>query len=169
MAFEPRPGLVIRYDFLWKEEDLAGLRDGRKDRPCAIILATKPKDDGLRDVILCPITHSPPKEGESAVEIPYKMARHLKLDDERCWIKTHQVNTVEWGADYLPYGVVPARKGQWVFGQLHHAIGRKAFEQVRENSRKRILENVRRETDPYLKKTLATMRKSRDDTNKDRE
>ena len=82
MAFEPRPGLVIRYDFLWKEEDLAGLRDGRKDRPCAIILATKPKDDGLRDVILCPITHSPPKEGESAVEIPYKMARHLKLDDD---------------------------------------------------------------------------------------
>ena len=152
VLFDPKPGLVIRFDFLWKEEARAGSEQGRKDRPCAIILATKPKEDGVRDVVLCPITHSPPREGETAVEIPPKLARHLKLDDERSWIKTHQVNTVEWEKDRLPYGVVPAHPGQWVFGQLHHAIGKQAFEQVRENATRKRLRNVRREDDAFLKK-----------------
>ena len=112
MLFEPKPGLVIRFDFLWKEEESAGHTDGRKDRPCAIILATRPKEGGTRDVILCPITHSPPQKSESAIEIPVKLARHLKLDDERSWIKTHQINTVEWDRNRLPFGVVPALLGE---------------------------------------------------------
>lgn len=144
MSFEPKPGLVIRYDFLWKEEVLAGYEDGRKDRPCAIILTTKPKDDGSCEVVLCPVTHSPPKEGESAVEIPHKMARHLKLDDDKMWIKTHQVNTLTWEKGRLPYGVVPAHQGQWFFGRLHKSLGQKAFEQVRDNFNTKKLKNVRR-------------------------
>ena len=174
MSFEPKPGLVIRYDFLWKEEERAGHTEGRKDRPCAIILATSPKEDGSRDVILCPITHAPPLDGESAVEVPYKMARHLSLDDDRCWIKTRQVNTVVWEKDHLPFGVVPAHTGQWVFGQLHHALGKQAFEQVLENSRNKILENVRREPDPYLQEKLKAARanlknKSKDKGRKDKD
>lgn len=147
MVFEPRPGLVIRYDFLWKEEELAGQEHGRKDRPCAIILASKQRDDESRNVILCPITHSPPSPGESAVEIPPAVARNLNLDSEQSWIKTHQVNTVQWHKDYIPYGVVPAYEGQWAFGQLPYELGKQAFEQVHEQSRQRSLENVRRDHD----------------------
>lgn len=158
MPFDPKPGLVIRYDFLWKEEEREGYSEGRKDRPCAIIVTTTPKDDGHRDVILCPITHSPPKIGESAVEIPYKMARHLKLDDEQCWIKTHQVNTVIWDKDHLPFGVTPAHKNQWAFGLLHKTLSMQAFNQVYDNNRKRTLKNVRREANPDLKKMLKTLR-----------
>ena len=58
MYFDPKPGLVIRYDFLWKEEECTGLIDGRKDHPCAIIVATKPKEDGNPDVFSAPLpTH----------------------------------------------------------------------------------------------------------------
>ena len=36
---EPRPGLVIRFSYLWKPEADAGRVEGVKDRPCAIVLA----------------------------------------------------------------------------------------------------------------------------------
>ena len=38
----PLPGLVIRYSFLWSREARAGATEGRKDRPCAIVVATGP-------------------------------------------------------------------------------------------------------------------------------
>lgn len=136
---------MIRYDFLWKEEQQAGREQGAKDRPCAIILTSKQHEDGSKDVVLCPITHSPPQHGESAVEIPPKVARYLRLDDERSWIKTDQVNTVQWEKDRIPYGVTPAHPQQWIFGNLPRQLGRKAFEQVREKSHDRTIQNVRRD------------------------
>ena len=145
MAIDPRPGLVIRYDFLWKEEQIAGHDGGIKDRPCAIVLMSKDHEDGGKDVVLCAITHSPPGHGETAVEIPNKVARHLGLDDARSWIKTDQVNTVRWEKGRIPFGVTPARKGQWAFGSLPQALGRKAFDQVREKSRDRSLRTVKRD------------------------
>ena len=35
---EPEVGLVISHSHLWKEEEEQGLVEGRKDRPCAIVL-----------------------------------------------------------------------------------------------------------------------------------
>lgn len=34
-------GLVISYSYLWKEEEKQGLVEGRKDRPCAIVLTVE--------------------------------------------------------------------------------------------------------------------------------
>ena len=34
-----RQGLVIRYDFLWPEEQAAGKQEGVKDRPCVVVAA----------------------------------------------------------------------------------------------------------------------------------
>ena len=43
---EPKPGLVIRYDYLWADDAAAG-RDAGKDRPACLIAAsdatTKPR------------------------------------------------------------------------------------------------------------------------------
>ncbi|MGH8294414.1 MAG: hypothetical protein ACRETZ_02760 [Steroidobacteraceae bacterium] len=40
MSFpDPRPGLVIRYAYLWKREHDAGREEGSKGRPCAIVLS----------------------------------------------------------------------------------------------------------------------------------
>lgn len=159
MALDPKPGLVIRYDFLWKEEERAGREEGVKDRPCAIVLATRAREDGSREVVLCPITHAPPHAGETAVAIPPKVAGHLGLDDARSWIKTHQVNTVRWEKDRLPYGVTPVRAGQWAYGMLPQQLGRQAFEQVRERSREKTLENVRRDADEMPRWKRAAQKK----------
>ena len=42
MAYpEPEVGLVISYSYLWSDEAADGHVDGRKDRPCAIVMAVQ--------------------------------------------------------------------------------------------------------------------------------
>jgi hypothetical protein len=36
----PAAGLVISYDYLWHDQHVAGAQEGRKTRPCAIVVAT---------------------------------------------------------------------------------------------------------------------------------
>jgi hypothetical protein len=83
---EPEAGLVISYSYLWKEEEEErGQTEGRKDRPCAIVLAVDdpdPKADGRTQVAVAPITHSPPHDPNVAVEIPLRVKEHLGLDSE---------------------------------------------------------------------------------------
>ena len=58
---EPRPGLVIGYAFLWREEAERGIEEGRKDRPCVIVLAVR--EIGLQThVTVAPITHAAPAD-----------------------------------------------------------------------------------------------------------
>lgn len=146
MALEPKPGLVVRYDFLWKEDATAGQESG-KDRPCAIVLASTEKDDGSRTVLLCAITHSPPSDGETAVEMPPAVAKHLGLDDEPCWIKTDQVNLLDWQKGRIPYGISQARKGEWSYGEIPAALGQRVTQQISEKARAKSLQTVRRDTD----------------------
>lgn len=145
MTIDPKPGLVIRYDYLWRDEYDAGRIDGAKDRPCAIILAAKPRKDGHRDVVLCAITHTPPKDGESAVEIPVAVARHLGLDDDRSWIKTHEANVLTWEKGRVPFGITPVEPGKWTFGLLPYQLAKSAFDQVSFRIRTRSISTVRRD------------------------
>lgn len=144
MALEPKPGLVVRYDFLWKEEQRAGVESG-KDRPCAIVLTSTERPDGSKDVLLCAITHTPPGKGETAVKVPAAVANHLGLDESPSWIKTDQVNRLVWEKGRIPYGISPAAKGEWTFGMVPQALGRQVFEQVRDKARQRTLRTVDRE------------------------
>ncbi|MGB0696156.1 MAG: hypothetical protein ACPGOY_10945 [Rhodospirillaceae bacterium] len=125
--FEPSNGLVIRYDFLWKSEDSKGQEHGIKDRPCAIILTSKPSEDGSRKVVVCPITHSTPKGGHS-LEIPPKVSRHLGLDSQKSWIRTNEVNVFTWNRGQVPVGVTQASREKWEFG----FIPSKLFYQLRD-------------------------------------
>ena len=61
----PKPGLVIRYSYLWARERDKGREEGVKDRPCAVLLATTTEQGDLR-VIVLPITHVPPNENPKA-------------------------------------------------------------------------------------------------------
>lgn len=81
----PRPGLVIRYSYLWAREHDQGREEGIKDRPCAVLLATRTDEGDLR-VIVLPVTHSPPLDPEGAIEIPAPTKRRLGLDDGQSWI-----------------------------------------------------------------------------------
>ena len=65
---EPKPGLVLRYDYLWTHEAAAG-QDQGKDRPACLVAAT----DALvrpRHVVLLPITHTPPSGEKNG--LPYR-------------------------------------------------------------------------------------------------
>lgn len=103
---EPEVGLVISYSYLWKEEEERGLVEGRKDRPCAIVLAVDhpdPEAGGRKQVAVVPITHSRPRDLEVAVEIPLRVKQHLGLDSECSWVIMDEVNVFTWpGFDLRP-------------------------------------------------------------------
>ena len=138
---------MVRYDFLWKEQQRAGI-EGGKDRPCAIVMTTAERPDGSKDVLLCAITHSPPGKSETAVKIPPAVAKHLGLDHEQSWIKTDQVNRLTWEKGRIPYGISQAHKGEWSFGMIPRGLGEQVFAQVREKARSRTLAAVDRDIPP---------------------
>ena len=116
---DPVPGLVIGYAYLWHEEARRGEEEGRKDRPCVIVLSVVPDESGAV-VTVAPVTRSPPVDPAAAVELPAETKRRLGLDDARSWIVVGEVNRFRWpGPDLRPipgsdpprfdYGLLPAR------------------------------------------------------------
>jgi hypothetical protein len=90
----PRPGLVIRYSYLWSQEAAAGREEGIKDRPCAIVLAVR--REGETKVYVLPVTHAPPANPNDAVELPAQVKARLGLDDQRSWIVVTETNSFVW-------------------------------------------------------------------------
>ena len=116
---EPEVGLVIRYDFLWSHEREKGFDNGVKDRPCVVVTAIVRKADGATEVLLAPITHSPPEDGTAAIEVPAKVGKRLGLDEERSYIVADETNSVAWD----DAGIVPAEPGQrWAYGRIPKAL-----------------------------------------------
>lgn len=110
----PSVGTVIRYSYLWEREHGQGAEEGRKDRPCAIVvMSTDAK------CYVCPITHTSPDPelGQIAIEIPKSVNDHLGLDDDQSWVIVSEMNVFRWpGPDVRPmereegaYGRVPYR------------------------------------------------------------
>ena len=98
---KPEPGLVICYSYLWHDQHLSGAREGRKARPCAIVVATT-DDDGDVRVYVVPMTHSKPDD-PYAVEVPSAAKRRLGLDEAPSWIVTSELNRFIWpGYDLRP-------------------------------------------------------------------
>jgi hypothetical protein len=91
----PRPGLVIRYSYLWKREADAGREEGVKDRPCAVVLAIEAAEGHSR-VIVLPITHSPPRPPDEGIELPQPTKQRLRLDHERSWVVVSEANHFTW-------------------------------------------------------------------------
>ena len=125
---EPCEGLVVRYAYLWHREHKAGLEEGNKERPCAIILSVVEKD-GRRRVTVVPVTHTPPGPSEEAIEIPAVTKARLGLDSERSWIVVGEINRFLWaGPDLRPipgrdvstvaYGMLPPT----LFARLRKAV-----------------------------------------------
>jgi hypothetical protein len=146
---DPEQGLVIRYDYLWRDEAARGRQEGTKVRPCAIVIARTGEGEEAR-VWLAPITHTPPSNPKGAVEIPAKVKQHLGLDEQRSWIIADELNGVAWGDP----GIVPAKRTQWEYGflppKLTKAIVDKTLEQQQSQKLKisdRVLIEKRRARD----------------------
>jgi hypothetical protein len=114
----PEPGLVISYAYLWHREYQAGQQEGRKDRPSVIVLAVERERNGAIIVTVLPITHTPPCDAASAIEIPSPIKRHLGLDLDRSWIVVSEGNEFLWpgydlrrrlDSDRYEYGFLPPR------------------------------------------------------------
>lgn len=99
---DPAPGLVICYAHPWHDEHRAGIEEGRKDRPCAIVVA---RQDAAGDisVVVVPITRTQPAPERRPVALPRTVRRHLGLDDQPSWIVTDELNQFTWpGYDLHP-------------------------------------------------------------------
>lgn len=108
---EPRPGLVIRYAYLWRDEARTGRDEGAKDRPCVIVLAVENQPGG-RMVTVAPMTHSPPRTAGDAVELPELTKQRLGLDGDRSWVVVTEVNRFVWPGPDLR----PVTAGRWDYG-----------------------------------------------------
>lgn len=127
----PEPGLVISYSFLWSDEAAEGHAEGRKNRPCAIVLTVAP-DPASQDaprVYVVPITHRRPDDPGAALELPQRVKRHLGLDDQPSWVVLDELNTFVWpGFDLRP---VPGKPGQFAYGFLPPRLFAQLLEKMR--------------------------------------
>ncbi len=141
---KPENGLVIRYDFLWGEESRRGHESG-KDRPCAIVISSKPNEEGDQVITVAPITHTEPTAEDLAIELHPQTCRRLGLDDERMWIKTDELNLFTWEEGRIPFGITPTSKGKWSYGILPPDTYKKMIESIMEHRRKGIIEFTNRD------------------------
>lgn len=100
----PRPGLVVRYRYLWRREARAGREDGSKDRPCAVVMVVEGAAGERPRVLVLPVTHTEPRDpGTEAVEIPAATKRRLGLEEARSWLVLSEANDFRWpGPDLCP-------------------------------------------------------------------
>ena len=112
----PKPGLAIHSSFLWSHEQDAGAVEATKDRPCAIVVASRKDERGEIRTLVAPITHAPPEDPEDSLEIPAAVARTLGLDGDRHWLRLDELNRFAWpGYDLRP---IPGRPGRYDYGLL---------------------------------------------------
>jgi hypothetical protein len=96
-------GHVLRYSYLWHWQHLEGREEGDKDRPCLVLALVTMLEDGAPVVRVLPITHTPPKNAQEALEIPATVKNRLRLDEERSWIILTESNRFAWpGPDLRP-------------------------------------------------------------------
>ena len=109
---DPKPGLIVRYDYLWSHE-AAGGREQGKDRPTCIVAAS---DSAARPryVVLLPITHVPPSGTTIGIEIPARVKQAIGLDDEPSWVIVSEHNIDEWPNGGL--SPIPGKSGVFSYG-----------------------------------------------------
>jgi hypothetical protein len=113
---EPEPGLVISYAYLWHHEHRGGQEEGRKDRPCVIVLTTERASDGPTVVTVLPVTSRVPDNAAAAIEIPRAIKNMLGLDAQRSWVMVSEGNKFVWpGYDLRK---VPGNPARYAYGFL---------------------------------------------------
>lgn len=137
----PEVGHIVLFDYLWAREAAQGDHEGRKDRPCAVVLAVaKAPPDGAPWVVLAPITHSPPHGPDDAVALPQGARAGTGLDDLPSWIVVTEANYVAWSDPRLR----PSRDGRWLLGRLSRGLAMRVAEAIKARLRTRSLRLVTR-------------------------
>jgi hypothetical protein len=137
----PERGSVIRYSYLWADENARGREEGRKDRPALVLALSIKEADGRAEVLVLAVTHTPPTEATDAVAFPLELKRRLGLDDVPSWIVTTEANAFLWpGPDVRP---VPGRTPTTVvYGRVPNGLLRevaRSYLANRERQRNRVV------------------------------
>jgi hypothetical protein len=133
---------VIRYAYLWATESDEGLEEGRKDRPCAVVVALQMSNDATQ-VIVAPITSSSPKSKDCAILGPSRTRQRLGLHDADCWIVVTEVNRFAWpGPDLRP--IEKDAGSAWTYGLLPADLFRQVRDSITARARGKRLRAVKR-------------------------
>lgn len=116
---------------------MTGQEEGRKDRPCAVVMAAK---DGR--VMVVPITTRKPDADTPALELPALIGKQLGLGDRPSWIVTDEFNVFRWPGE----DIRPATRNSWSFGQLPPNFTKDVVAGVR--SQRQRLRQVKRDQAP---------------------
>jgi len=79
MTSTPKAGDVLRYPYLWARQSRTGETEGRKLRPCAVVLAVTNQKDQTH-LRLCAVTTQKPMSDAIAVPVPDTEKRRAGLD-----------------------------------------------------------------------------------------
>jgi hypothetical protein len=120
----PERGSVIRYAYLWADENARGREEGEKDRPALVLSLAVKENDGRTEVLVLAVTHTPSADPDDAVPFPQEIKRRIGLDDAPSWIVTTEANAFLWpGPDIRP---VPGRAPTTVvYGRIPDALLRR--------------------------------------------
>ena len=91
---EPVPGLVIRYDYLWRYEADQGRMEASKYRPSVIVLSVTGKGTEEKIVWVAPITRRQPHDPSAAIKMPNRVGQRLGLDADKSWIIISSANPI---------------------------------------------------------------------------
>ncbi|HEY1933752.1 MAG TPA: hypothetical protein VGG99_17200 [Acetobacteraceae bacterium] len=107
---------MIRYSFLWSSEARTGATEGRKDRPCAIVVAVPQVAHGNTQVVVVPVTHTAPDNPDTSLALPPSVRAALGLGSAPSWVRLDELNVFAWpgydlrnipGTDDVVYGPLP--------------------------------------------------------------
>ena len=113
-------GSLIDYQFLWHRESLNGETEGRKSRPCAVVLRLR------NSFLIMPVTTKPPLGNALAIPFPEIEALRLKLERGiRRWVIIDEINI-----DQIPSYVM---EPDALIGQLSKGFGRQLIEAFQNN------------------------------------
>ncbi len=141
-APRPKPGLVVRYEYLWSNQADRGQVEGVKNRPCFVLSVISKNPDLQGQVLICPITHTPPERGQPSIEVPAKLQRHLGLNEgERSWVRLSECNIEpNW-----PNGLRTTEKGNLEYGMTPPNFYAKVRDGFTNELRRKKVRTVRRE------------------------
>ena len=116
--------MVLRYAYKFPNGN-------EKDRPALVVLAVAPDATEQQPrVMLVAISHTPPGQGEMAIEIPLPLKNKLGLDHERSFVKLNGINDCTW--DNFFYDIRPVAPGKWAYGTMPQRMMDKIYQGLNE-------------------------------------
>jgi len=139
----PERGSVIRYAYLWADENERGREEGEKDRPALVLSLAISKADGQTALLVLAVTHTPRVDPDDAVPFPPEIKRRIGLDDLPSWIVTTEANAFAWpGPDIRP---IPGRTPTTVvYGRVPDGLLRQVARSFLANRNRQRSRRVRR-------------------------